>query len=104
MLTSRRKFDSTFKRKAVELSYARGNTAEVAEELGINVNMLYRWRREFERYQHNSFPGAGKAKMSDEEKEIAHLKAELADTRMERDILKKAISIFSSSDKKSFGS
>lgn len=104
MSKSRRKFDSTFKRKAVELSYARGNTAEVAEELGINVNMLYRWRREFEQYQHNSFPGAGKAKMSDEEKEIARLKAELADTRLERDILKKAISIFSSSDKKSSGS
>ena len=103
MSKSRRKYDSTFKRKAVELSYARGNCTEVAEELGVSANLLYRWRREYEKYDHNSFPGAGKAKMTDEEKEIARLKAELADTRLERDILKKAISIFSKSDKKSSG-
>ena len=39
--------------------------------------------------------------MTDEEKEIARLKAELKEAQLERDILKKAISIFSKSDKKS---
>jgi transposase len=33
-------------------------------------------------------------KMNDQEREIARLKKELRDARMERDILKKAISIF----------
>jgi len=42
--------------------------------------------------------------MTDDEKEIARLKAELYDVTMDRDILKKAISIFSASDKKSSGS
>ena len=39
--------------------------------------MLYRWRTEAKKYEHNSFPGRGKPKMTDEEKEIARLKAEL---------------------------
>ena len=104
MKRSRKKFSSAFKSKAVELSNVRGNVKEVAEELGISKDLLYRWRREYAHYEHNSFPGRGIPKMTDEEKEIARLKAELTDAKMERDILKKAISIFSVSDKKSFGS
>ena len=92
-----------FKRKAVELAKARGSVSEVAAELDIVPNNLYRWRREMEQYEQNSFPGRGKAKMTDQEKEIARLKAELADAKLERDILKKAISIFSTNDKKSSG-
>ena len=94
----------TFKRKAVELSYASGKVKEVAEELGIGPELLYRWRREHKQYEHNSFPGAGKPKMTDQEKKIARLEAELKDAQLERDILKKAISIFSVSDKKYSGS
>ena len=97
----RRTFDSAFKEKAVELAESRGNVPAIAIELGIEVNMLYRWRKELSKYEHNSFPGRGKPKMTDQERELAVLKAELADVRMERDILKKAIGIFSTSDKKS---
>jgi len=104
MSKSRRKFESSFKRKAVELSRIRDNVVQVAEELGISAVMLYRWRKEQNQYEHNSFPGKGNPKMTDEEKEIARLKAELYDVTMDRDILKKAISIFSASDKKSSGS
>ncbi len=104
MTKSRRKYEPSFKRKAVELSHVRGNVVRVAEELGIAAEMLYRWRKEQNQYEHNSFPGKGKPKMTDEEKEIARLKAELYDVTMDRDILKKAISIFSASDKKSLGS
>ncbi len=42
--------------------------------------------------------------MTEEESEISQLKKELADTRMERDILKKAVGIFSKSDGKYFNS
>ncbi|EID72445.1 transposase-like protein [Imtechella halotolerans K1] len=41
--------------------------------------------------------------MTDEEKEIARLKKALKEAELERDILKKAISIFSASDKKNTG-
>ena len=102
MMTQERKFyDREFKQKAVELSYARGNAKEIAEELGIRPELLYRWRREYDKYQNNSFPGKGKPKLTDLEKENARLQKELRDARMERDILKKAVSIFSKSDGKS---
>ena len=100
-MKKRRTFDSAFKEKAVALAEARGNVSVIAIELGLEVNMLYRWRKELSKYEHNSFPGRGKPKMTDKERELAVLKSELADVRMERDILKKAISIFSTSDKKS---
>jgi len=100
----RRTFDSTFKQKAVELANARGNVSAIAFELGIEANSLYRWKKELAKYEHNSFPGRGKPKLTDQERELAVIKAELADVRMERDILKKAIGIFSTSDKKSLRS
>jgi len=105
MMTKQRTYyDREFKQKAVELSYARGNAKEIAEELGIRPELLYRWRREHEKYQDNSFPGKGKPKMTDLEKENARLQKELRDAKMERDILKKAVSIFSRSDGKSTNS
>jgi transposase len=103
MSKTRKRYDATFKSKAVELSYARGNVREIAEELGVDPVLLYRWRREKSEFEHNSFPGRGKAKLTDEQREIAELKAKLKDALLERDILKKAISIFSVSDKKSSG-
>jgi len=101
MTEKRQKYDREFKRKAVELSYARGNAKEIAEELDIGPELLYRWRREYQQYDKNSFPGKGKPKMTDIERENARLKKELRDAKMERDILKKAVSIFSRSDGKS---
>lgn len=98
MKQMRKKYDKVFKQKAVELSYARGNASEIAEELGIDRVLLYRWRKEFEQYQVNSFPGHGNPKMTDLERENAQLQKELREAKMERDILKKAISIFSVSD------
>lgn len=104
MEQKRRSYDREFKQTAVELSYAKGNAMETAHELGISPELLYRWRKEYKKYQNNSFPGKGKPKMTDHERENARLKKELRDARMERDILKKAISIFSKNDGKSTNS
>jgi transposase len=57
-----------------------------------------------QKYQNNSFPGKGRPKMTDLESEVARLRKELRDAKMERDILKKAVSIFSRSDGKSTNS
>ena len=92
-----------FKQKAVELSYAKGNVKQVCEDLDIFPSVLYRWRKELKDYGKNSFPGRGKPKMTDEEKEISRLKKALKEAELERDILKKAIGIFSVSDKKNTG-
>ena len=101
MNQNRKKYDKEFKQKAVELSYARGNAKEIADELGIDKGLLYRWRKESKTYAGNSFPGHGTPKMTDLERENARLRKELRDIKMEREILKKAISIFSVSDGKS---
>lgn len=82
----------------VELSKNREDLKELAEELDIRVELIYRWRRELLEKKTGSFPGHGKPRQTPEEAEIAHLKKELRDVKMERDILKKAVSIFSKND------
>ena len=104
MTKPRKNYDRDFKEKLVELSHARGNAKKVAVEYGIEPELLYRWRRESKKYEKNSFPGKGKPKLTDQERENAELRKQLRDAEMERDILKKAISIFSKSDGRSTSS
>ena len=99
-MRKRRKYDREFKQMAVELSKHREDIKSLAEELEITPDLLYRWRRETFGYQGASFPGQGNPKQTAEEKEIVKLKKELRETQLERDILKKAVSIFSKSDGK----
>ena len=100
MKQERRTFTKEFKLNAVELSYSRKNIATLAKELNIRPELLYRWRTELVNNQGKSFPGKGNPGMTEEESELARLKKELAEARMERDILKKAVSIFSKNDGK----
>ncbi len=100
MEKERRKFSREFKLNAVQLSYSRANIKELANELDVRPELIYRWRSELASYQGSSFPGNGKQKLTEEESEIACLKKALAEMRMERDILKKAVRIFSKSDGK----
>jgi len=58
--------------------------------------VIRRWKREFEA---NSGNFTKRKELSKEEKELRALRKELRDVTMERDILKKAVSIFSKSDK-----
>ena len=104
MSSNRKSYSKEFKQKAVELSNVRGNVAEVARELGINAEFIYRWRRELGINPEQAFNGKGKPQLSEEQKEIARLKRKLADAEMERDILKKAVGIFSANDRKSTNS
>lgn len=104
MKENRRIYSKEFKQKAIELSNIRGNVSEIARELGINADLLYRWRRESGRDPALSFSGNGNRQLSEGDKENARLKRELADVTMERDILKKAVGIFSAGDRKYTGS
>lgn len=98
MKRQRRHFDKEFKLMAVELCHSGKAPKEVAEELGIRAELVRRWRREYKQYQEGSFSGHGVANMTAEQKEITRLKKELKEAQIERDILKKAVSIFSKSD------
>lgn len=95
MKEPRKSYDRAFKEKAVQLSYERHNISELARELGITAPQLYKWRKEFEAFGPGSFPGNGKPKQTTEQEHIADLEKKLKDAELERDILKKAIGIFS---------
>lgn len=95
MSREKRNYTVDFKEKAIELSYARGSVVEICRELDIPTSVLSRWRKESNAYGKNSFPGKGNPKLTDEQKEIAELKKRLRNAELERDILKKAIAIFS---------
>ena len=89
---------------SVELSNTRKDLTALAKELDIKPSLLYRWRKEYSTKQNGSFPGNGKVILTEAEQEVARLKKELRETQVERDILKKAVSIFSKSDGKYSGS
>lgn len=97
MKQERKIYDPAFKIKAVELSNERSNLSELARELGIKVSLLYKWRKDYQEYGEGSFPGKGNLKLTPEQERILDLEKKLKDAELERDILKKAISIFSKS-------
>ena len=99
-MKKRRKYDREFKQMVVELSNTRDDLTVLAKELDIRAELIYRWRREALANDSASFPGQGNKMMTEEQKEIARLKKELHDAQLERDILKKAVSIFSKNDGK----
>ena len=104
MSRERKAYPKEFKLMSVELSNTRNDLAALAKELDIKPSLLYRWRKEYSTKQNGSFPGNGKVILTEAEQEVARLKKELRETQMERDILKKAVSIFSKSDGKYLGS
>ncbi len=93
-VNSRRKYDREFKLEAVRLVTQGGRpVVEVARDLGIHENLLYNWRQKYLDDTAHAFPGKGHLKPADEE--MRRLKKELTDVKEERDILKKALAIFS---------
>ena len=93
-MKSQRKFDREFKINAVKLYRESGKTLnEIGLDLGISKTTLYSWIAEFKERGEDSFPGSGHLKPCNEE--VYLLKKRLADMTMERDILKKAVAIFS---------
>ena len=90
---TRKQFTRGYKLETVHLSYQRGSVVELASELGLRPELIYRWRAEFDATGEKSFPGKGNSRESEDE--LTRLKRELTEVRMERDILKKAMAIFS---------
>jgi transposase len=87
-IRSRRKFDNTFKRDAVELWTSTGKSArEIAAELGIKEARLHAWKKLFA----HSTP----ATAAQLQAELATLRQENAQLRQQRDILKKTLGILS---------
>jgi transposase len=99
---TRRTYDSTFKREAVRLADSSGKKDRAVEgELGLYQGALRHWREEVQEDPENAFPGTGHLKPL--EAENMRLRRELAIAQEERDILKKAVAIFSKKPKTSTG-
>lgn len=82
----RRRYDEEFKRNAVGLISADRSASSVAKSLGIDKSMLYQWRRQY---------GEGAEVIEVGKDELSQLRRRVLELEEERDILKKALSIFS---------
>lgn len=95
-MEKRTQYSAEYKREAVELTKRADVTVgQVARELGINANMLSRWRREHDQQGSEAFQGQGHA--SDDE--VGELRREVARLKKERDFLKEAAAFFAKEPK-----
>lgn len=95
---ARKKYTREFKQEAARLAEESEQPLdELARELGIHPNTLYKWRRQFLQDGEDAFPGHGKLTPADEE--IRRLRRELARVKEEREILKKATQFFAKESK-----
>ena len=90
-MSKRRKYSTEFKREAVLLTRQPGiSCRQVAREIGINPNLLTRWRREVDTHEGTAFQGTGTPR----DQELMRLKRELSRVTKERDFLGEAATYF----------
>jgi len=95
MKRERRQFTKEFKIEAVELALRSNKSiVEISGDLGIRPELLYRWKSDYKASKEHAFPGSGHLH-DPEEEQVRRLKRELMSVQEERDILKKALAIFS---------
>jgi transposase len=94
----RKTYERQFKLDAVNLVVKGGRSvSEVARDLGIDTNTLYRWKRNLTKEGSAAFPGKGR--LSPQEEELRRLRRELEQAKEDREILKKALAFFSKTGK-----
>ncbi len=92
-MQKRQTFSKEFKLEAVRLLEATNKpTADLARELGVRRNQLYKWQEQLRVKGEDAFPGKGRRTEKDDK--IARLERELDRVKEERDILKKAALYF----------
>ena len=94
-IKQRRVYTAEFKEQAVALVNNSDKTLKaIAEDLGIDANMLSRWRQVIAKRQNGqrAFPGHGQSR----DEELASVVKELRQTKLEVEILKKAMGYFAS--------
>ena len=86
----KKRYGRDFKISTVKMITEGGHkAAEVARSLGINPTQIYSWKQKYSDQGEKAFPGKGHLT------ELVALRRKLKDVEMERDILKKAVGIFS---------
>ena len=91
-MAERKQYTKDFKQQAVCLVTEQGlSIAQAARDLGLNDNVLSRWKKELAQQGEQAFSGQGRA----QEDELAWLRREVEVLRREREILPSAVGIFS---------
>jgi len=80
---SRHKYDEAFKENALKMVDNGQSVRSVAQDLGVTANLVHKWKKLREQSRTSS------------DAEVAELRARLRQVEAERDVLKKALSIFS---------
>ena len=94
MTKTQRTFTKEFKLEAVQLAQSsQKSLTQIANDLGIADSTLHHWCKQFGEHGEHSFVGSGH--QLPQEEELRHLQRENELLRQERDVLKKAIGIFS---------
>ena len=93
MRSSKKRYDGEFKREAVRLAdNSDKGDSTIERELGLYQGAIRTWRKALRLDSRDAFPGTGHMKPAEEE--VRSLRRELEEVRQERDILKKAMAIF----------
>jgi len=99
----RKQYEKEFKLMIVGLLESGQSVKQISQDYQLNDSMVHRWKREYHS-EKEAFTGNGRASLTPQEKEVQRLKKELKEVQLERDILKKAVGIFSKSDRTSTNS
>jgi len=87
-----RKYTEEFKREVLTLAAeGRRSVAQLERELDITPGLIYKWQQRYRVQDEQLQPSTERA----EQAELRRLRRELEIVRQERDILKKAIQVFS---------
>ena len=98
MRKKQQKHRKEFKIETLELARTSDKTdSQLERDLGLSPGSLYTWRKQLEQEGEQAFPGKGRLKAEDEY--VRGLERELAIVQQERDILKKALAIFTRSQR-----
>jgi transposase len=86
-IKKRRRYDADFKKNILKMIEDGRSVSSISESFGVSEGLLYRWKSN-KKKQNNPIE-------KDEKAELKQLRKRLKEVEMERDILKKALSIFS---------
>lgn len=89
----RRKYDASFREEVVKMVLSGRPVTEVAQSLGIGENLIYRWKSRYNSNQPASCVKVGSVNSVTEDQQT--LLRRIRELEAERDILKKALAIFS---------
>ena len=93
-----RLYDAAFKKEIAQVFLEKRRSAkELAREVGVHSNTIYKWAEQYQTDPENAFPGSGH--MKPEEEELVRAQKRVRELEEEVEILKKAAAYFAKNSK-----